>query len=1080
MGKRPRGKRIYWLKGMAGTGKTTISMTLAREYHLQKQLGASFFFSRGGGDLASTKRFATTMASQLAEILPDFKKRLKTAVEACPSINSLGLYDQWEKLMLQPLAAIESGDLPSPIVFVVDALDECDNEDDIGVLIQCLVATAELGSLPLRIFITSRPEQPINMSFNSISSNTHTDFVLHDIEHSIVEKDLEIYYKHELSNMDLDATLITEDTIRRLVQKSHRLFIHATTVCHFIREGKSIAAQRLTNIIEAQSLQLEPESELDLMYTTVLKNALNTKLSKDEQQIFQERFTKTVGSIVILFDRMTPTNLATMIDEPKETMMKFLNYLGSVLDVSEQEQRRIGVLHPSFRDSILSSTRCTSTMFCIDARKVHGHLFNRCLDIMSKNLRKNMCKLRRLGIRAKDISRSNIDDCIAPVVQYACSYWVYHLQQSDISLNEHPGILDFFRTRFLFWLEVLTLIGRVADGIDMMKYLNSSLQVSPSVTSPSTRTLLAKMKSKFTGKVTSQESPSLRAVVHDATRFLFHHSSTIEEAPLQLYCSALIFSPEMSIIRRFYDHHIPTWISKTPSLSEMWEPRLRMMHTSKAHFVAFSPNGKLLASGYEYNEVILWDTATGSQRLTLKGHLGMVLSISFSPDSRLLVSSSNHGPVRLWNTTTGAQLPIPQNWIKASFVSFLPNNQLVLSRKNKIHEVHFRLYNTETSTELRTYQSPSSTLQFAVSFDGKLIVYTQAADIFLIDLETGEPRHSWKLNANSVRFSPDSKLLATGTRKNIKIWDIMTGKMQRVISADGIREVLFSPDGKSIAATCKRQIRLWDVESGRIQCVFQDHGRAFTDSNQPISFSPDGSIIASARNHNEISLWDISFGTKQIARNDKPRLQSAFAAMPDGKHIASVAPRGVCQIWDARTGENTGLYTQTITAMNEARIACSPDGKLVAVHCGMTSFEVWDTQKGRLFTKYRAYNLEHVAFSPDSKLIAILSSKKKIHFCDARSGSEVYTFTSPAGAIESFAFSPDGKFIALVILSYEKECRIEEGEGLHGYIPIHIYLPGKAILHFSPDSKLLSCYYSNISHIWDAETRKLRHIKRNL
>ncbi len=109
-------RHIYWLKGMAGTGKSTIALTIAREYSKEKRLGASFFFSRGGGDLASTRRFVATIAVQLAEMSADLQRHIAAAAAASSRrIRALGLYDQWERLILQPLAQqARQGRVPRP------------------------------------------------------------------------------------------------------------------------------------------------------------------------------------------------------------------------------------------------------------------------------------------------------------------------------------------------------------------------------------------------------------------------------------------------------------------------------------------------------------------------------------------------------------------------------------------------------------------------------------------------------------------------------------------------------------------------------------------------------------------------------------------------------------------------------------------------------------------------------------------------------------------------------------------------------------------------------------------------------
>lgn len=158
---------------MAGTGKSTIALTVSRKYAKLRRLGASFFFSRGGGDLASTGKFATTIAAQLADISPELKKRINDTVASNRCIRELGLYGQWDKLVLGPLAQLGKNLFLFPIVIVIDALDECDNKDDVSLLIRCLADATAVESIQLRVFVTSRPDQPINLRFDSISRDAH-------------------------------------------------------------------------------------------------------------------------------------------------------------------------------------------------------------------------------------------------------------------------------------------------------------------------------------------------------------------------------------------------------------------------------------------------------------------------------------------------------------------------------------------------------------------------------------------------------------------------------------------------------------------------------------------------------------------------------------------------------------------------------------------------------------------------------------------------------------------------------------------------------------------------------------------
>ena len=468
---------------MAGTGKSTIALTVARRYAKLRRLSASFFFSRGGGDLASARKFAITIAAQLARTSPELKKHIDDAVASNRRILDLGLYSQWEKLVLGPLAQLSKNVFPLPIVIVVDALDECDSEeDDVSLLIQCLAAATAVESIRLRVFVTSRPEQPINLGFNQISQDAHKDFILHDIEQSIVDQDLMLFYKDKLTytakRFGLGDHIHSDETIQFLVRKSDRLFIHAATVCRFIHDGGQLASDRLSLLVAAGSAPTKPEKELDQIYTTVLTHSLAVKLEQEEVARVQASFRRIVGCIVVLSDAMTHASLATILGEPKSDIISTLHSLHSVLDVPEEETRPIRLLHPTFRDFLLNPARCLNQTFLVDARATHHHLLDCCLRLMKNHLRRNMCNLKRPGIRAHDLAKADVDKFIPLPIQYASRYWIHHLQQSNVDPIEHSGIMDFFQTRFLFWLEGLALISRLSDGIIMVRLLEAMLAVS--------------------------------------------------------------------------------------------------------------------------------------------------------------------------------------------------------------------------------------------------------------------------------------------------------------------------------------------------------------------------------------------------------------------------------------------------------------------------------------------------------------------------------------------------------------------------------------------------------------------------
>jgi hypothetical protein len=193
------GKCIYWLNGMAGTGKPTISQTVAGRLKRQNRLAASFFFKRGEQDRGNAKMLFSTLAKQLGGTIPQLCPGVHSAIEDNPDISERVLREQFEKLVLQPLLAT-SQRLGTIMVIVLDALDECDQEDDIRVIIRLLPQVQKSSSLQLRFLLTSRPVLPIRLGFESIP-NDYQGLVLHEIPNQVIEHDISLYIKDQFSKL---------------------------------------------------------------------------------------------------------------------------------------------------------------------------------------------------------------------------------------------------------------------------------------------------------------------------------------------------------------------------------------------------------------------------------------------------------------------------------------------------------------------------------------------------------------------------------------------------------------------------------------------------------------------------------------------------------------------------------------------------------------------------------------------------------------------------------------------------------------------------------------------------------------
>jgi hypothetical protein len=311
---------IFWLRGLAGTGKSTIARTVARRYHDRQRLAASFFFSRGGGDVGHAGKFVTSIAVQLACSVPALQLHVYNAVKERGDIASQSLRDQWQHLILGPLSKLpEAG----PYVVVVDALDECDNDDNVQVIVRLLAEGQSLQRARLRVFLTSRPEVPIRRAFGQMADAEHRDFVLHDILPPIVDHDIATFLKHHLKIIAKECFQADDwpgiEAIGVLVQSASGLFIWATTACRFIQDGRPFVADRLRAILKDTSFadsslressssedsctdelfEIPPERRLDNIYLTILKSPIR-RYKKQERKKWYTLIREIVGAIVLL------------------------------------------------------------------------------------------------------------------------------------------------------------------------------------------------------------------------------------------------------------------------------------------------------------------------------------------------------------------------------------------------------------------------------------------------------------------------------------------------------------------------------------------------------------------------------------------------------------------------------------------------------------------------------------------------------------------------------------------------------------------------------------------------------------
>ncbi|KAF1947569.1 hypothetical protein EJ02DRAFT_507982, partial [Clathrospora elynae] len=578
------GKPVFWLSGMAGTGKSTIARTIAHSFASDGQLGASFFFKKGEGERGNASRFFTTIASDLLKHEPGMLAGVQKALDADSAISQRALGDQFEKLILQPLLGIKQASSPAVArIIIIDALDECEREQDIRVILQLLARTKDIQPVPLRIVVTSRPELHISLGFKEMPNGTYQDLVLHEVPRRTIERDICLFLEYELGAIRKERMLSSDwpatHQIKALVELAVPLFIYAATVCRYVGAKGGDPEDHLNKVLQYPKAAF---SQLDRMYLPVLDQLLIEQEERDKQD-WLHVFHGLVGSIVILESPLSVGPLARLLQVPQKQVERRLDALHSVLSVPDNKDSPIRLLHLSFRDFLVDPKKQGKSQFWVDERSTHKKLASRCLVLMSglSGLRQNMCSLSGPGVLRSEIDEKRIARSLSPDLQYACRYWISHLKQSQQDITDGNTMYIFLQKHLLHWLEAMSLMRESSRCVHLLDSLQALTGPSASIA---------------------------QSFLHDAKRFVLRFQSILADAPLQIYCSAIVFAPETSLIRRTFEHQMPQEVRMLTMREADWDA---CRSTLRGHSVASASWDKT---------VRLWEAATGTCRSTLEGH----------------------------------------------------------------------------------------------------------------------------------------------------------------------------------------------------------------------------------------------------------------------------------------------------------------------------------------------------------------------------------------------------------------------------------------------------------------------------
>ncbi|OSC97141.1 WD40 repeat-like protein [Trametes coccinea BRFM310] len=990
-------RSILWIYALAGAGKTTLAETVAKWCHDNDCLGSSFFCARDG-DRSDVHCIVQNIASDLAHYCPEFREALLVAVKDNPHIRTASVSQQVQILLAGPVqAANAKGASWKRRIIVIDALDECKDSSAESTFLHALsLHIKELA--PLIFVITSRPVPNITRGFRFLEElgKRTQELPLDGIPSEYTDRDIGIFLRARFADIGrrhagAGPDWVSEKEVLRVVKLAERLFIFATTVTSFVEDPNVVDPRHQLDIllhsvygrskVGANGAPGARLDALDELYEQVLQAFFG-----NPSPVLQARLKRVLGTIVLAEERLRPSGLSALLGEDVGSILDVIERLRSVLSFFSEGDTytEIQIIHLSFADFLIDPKRCKSPRFLVTPSIQHSFLALRCLKLMQESLKYNICQIpsehdNPLNHEIIDLP-AKIAEHVPPALQYASRYWMRHLGLSEVGEELLAALEDFCKGHLHHWLEVLSLLGCVNGAVEALR----STQL-------------------FLRSVALRETEAT-ALLYDCERVVQAFYPAISASFIQVYRTAIPFSPTDSPLRRLHQAGTSHAVEVRTGLEKVWSTTLssRVTGDPLATALAFSPDNTYVVCGAKDGSIQLLNAHTAAQVQAFEGDTDWILCVSFSPTGKEILSGSDAGMVRLWDVATGTCLHVWEGradsitsvaWsLDGALVASgaqdgsiilrmvaMPEKMVVLRHKNYVRDLAFasdghlvsgsddytcKVWGTKRIDWDATDHTPSHTLEHdhrimavAVSPDSCLVACGLLTGATVLWRKSdGQRLRSFpsKSHVISLAFYSDSRLAVACNASPFILWDVSTAMRLDSLDNEDARAAAFSPDGVHVAHTTRDTLQI---------CRWS--GIAPWQSNSKKTTASSPAIRAKQWLHSHLPALRASQGMegKADVLVDDAR---AVAVSPTGALILAVFDKE-WRLWEVSSGQ--WILTRKHTGSYDTIIAWSPSGHTFACTDTDYAIRVWEVQMGKLVRSFRGHSglVTAVVFTADEQ-----------------------------------------------------------------------------------------------------------------